>query len=646
MALLLAACASGPEAELRSGRAALERGDYRAGAERLEAALAHPQTFWDRYETLSELGEVYLIYVDLGREDRAGKLFVLALEMTQQELRPEHPAQLESLERLGRYYAVTGQWSEARPLLERYLEQGARSLDPETLYQSRSSLALLDAYNRLGMSEEHDALRARQRNPLYYAQLDGVRVEQFASADLCIEPNARDADGRPAWARFARADMPLRVSISHPENTALRSSPEQTLSAAARGIRGWQVGLRRLLPWFEIRFVEPGEPAHVEVEFKRRGRYYLPAFGEIRLTPEGKAAGHVTLAPQPIPNADYRITQGELSIWTTHAFGSALGLADCWHEDSVMSINWRHDALFQATDRDLRAFEALLERENGQTATAPVGVMPGVLADLPMINSGDGADVLIDVAPPGGRSFPVQLDTGAADTVLSTDYARALGITVRKIKTDAYRRPTVTGEDLRFWVTAQGGGTESRHFDYALLGGEYLRNYVLDLDFAERRVRFLDPEIHDLSDPTRLLPGERLVPLEIRSTWPFAQVTLGSGTVWALVDTGSQGTITVTEEKARELGIEIDPDAERVHFLNVLGTSTKFVQKQSGIRIGDLALGETEIMIGSRSESSVRITRWLQDQTILGLRVLKNYRLRIDYRHGVMGLTPLGRDAS
>ncbi len=32
MALLLAACASGPEAELRSGRAALERGDYRAGA--------------------------------------------------------------------------------------------------------------------------------------------------------------------------------------------------------------------------------------------------------------------------------------------------------------------------------------------------------------------------------------------------------------------------------------------------------------------------------------------------------------------------------------------------------------------------------------------------------------------------------------
>jgi hypothetical protein len=56
-------------------------------------------------------------------------------------------------------------------------------------------------------------------------------------------------------------------------------------------------------------------------------------------------------------------------------------------------------------------------------------------------------------------------------------------------------------------------------------------------------------------------------------------------------------------------------------------------------------LRDTELQIGSRSESSVRIARWLQDETMVGLLVLRNYRVRIDYKHGVMGLTPIGGDA-
>jgi hypothetical protein len=644
LALFLAACASTPEGDLRSGRAALDRGDYARAAEYLESALAQPQTFWDRYETLSELGELYLTYTDLGREDRAGNLFGTALEMTTAELPRDHPARLASLDRLARYYTLTGHWRDARPLLEEYMELAARSIDPETLYGSPASSSLAETYRRLSDQEKLEALRARQREPLYYAAQDSAGVEEFAAADLCVGPNAHGPDGRHVYAHFSREDMPLRVSIGEPSTAARDSSSEQTSAAVVRGIQAWRMGLRRLLPWFDVRYVDAGEPAHVEVEFKRRGRYYLPAVGEIGLRPDGGATGRVTLAPQPLPNADYRVAPGELTIWVTHAFGSALGLVDCWHDESVMSTNWRRAGRFRPTDRDVRAFEALMERGPDDAVPVPAAGA-GVLADVAMINSGDGADLLIDIAPPGGRPFPVQLDTGASDTVLSTDSARALGITVRKIKSDAYRRDTVTGDPLRFWITAQGGGTESRHFDYALLGGEFLRAYVVDLDFARRRVRFLDPEVHDVRDRGARLRGERLVPIEIRRTWPFAPLELGNGRVWALVDTGSQGTITITEEKARELGIEIDPDAERVHFQNVLGTSVKHVQTVPEARLGDVVLREPGLLIGSRAESSVRITRWLQDETIVGLPILQNFRVRIDYPHGVMGLTPLAEDA-
>jgi predicted aspartyl protease len=310
-----------------------------------------------------------------------------------------------------------------------------------------------------------------------------------------------------------------------------------------------------------------------------------------------------------------------------------------------MSVNWRRGARFQVSDRDIRAFEALLALENGETAPdAPGADDAGVLADLPMINSGDGADVLVDLAPPGSRSLPLQLDTGATHTVLSTDYARALGISVRRIKSDAYRRPTVTGDPLRFWITAQGGGTDSRHFDYALLGGEYLRSYVLDLDFTRRRVRLLDPAVHDLTRAGGRLPGERLIPIEIRGKWVFAELGLGNGSVWGLVDTGAQSHISITEEKAAQLGIRIDPNAERRHFLNVFGSSVDFRQPLAEARLGGIAVRDTWVEISSRSESSVRVMRWLPDETIIGLLVLQRFRVRIDYPHGAMGLTPIGED--
>jgi predicted aspartyl protease len=337
-----------------------------------------------------------------------------------------------------------------------------------------------------------------------------------------------------------------------------------------------------------------------------------------------------------------------------HAFGSALGLSDCTRCDSMMSMDWRRRESLRVTDLDLRTFEALVElgrgtRVDGRPMLALSGdALPavgahtreGVLADLPFINTGRGGSIVVDVAARGNRSFPVTVDTGAVDTFLTTDYARALGISVRSAKPDAYQRDTAMGRPLRFWVTGQavvGSGHGPTHFNYALLGGEFMRHFVVEFDFSARRLRFLDPEVHSVGDRD----GEIVVPLEIRELRPYARVELGTGAVWALVDTGAESTIATTEEKARELEIAIDHSAPRTSHVNVLGTSVSTVQPLARGRLGPLELRDFDLEVALGGESMVRIQRWLQDQTLIGIYLLENYRTRFDYANRRLGLTPI-----
>jgi hypothetical protein len=262
----------------------------------------------------------------------------------------------------------------------------------------------------------------------------------------------------------------------------------------------------------------------------------------------------------------------------------------------MMSLAWLRRDSFHPTDLDLRTFEALAQTPNGlridgaylaglRELDAVPGVPStpgliasqreaGVLADLPFLNTGRGGSIDIDVAPPDEASLVLTVDTGATDTILTDDYARAMGISVRAAKTDPYRRSTVTGTPLVFWVMGQrvvGRGRGPTHFNYALLGTEFLEHYVVDLDFERRRVRFLDPDVHRVGD--RL--GEVVVELSMRERRPYVRLELGNGSVWALVDTGAETPIATTEEKARDLGIEIDRSAARRGHVNVLGSSAR-----------------------------------------------------------------------
>ena len=44
-----------------------------------------------------------------------------------------------------------------------------------------------------------------------------------------------------------------------------------------------------------------------------------------------------------------------------------------------------------------------------------------------------------------------------------------------------------------------------------------------------------------------------------------------------------------------------------------------------------------------RAESSVRIGRWVQDETIAGIEILEDWVVRLDYPRNRLGLTPATR---
>jgi hypothetical protein len=636
LVVVLCACSSpSPRSLADAGERAIERGDYPTAVARLEEARsladAQPTPSDVKIRILRDLGEAYLNDFEGSREADAIEAYREALQLADASFGPEWNGRLDLLERLSNAYVINGQWADARVPLEEWIQAALPRFGPERTYGSIGAGNLLQVYSHLGETEKADSLRAYIENPRRARGDPHAAVATFSPDELFLRPGQR-------YLSYTQRDMPLRVAIGLPEIAALDATPEETQRAAIRGLREWELGIRRVLPWFDLEFSDADPDAQVQVRWMRRPRGYQPATGRIFTRSTGdevRVSSSLTLSAQPVPSPGFHITPGQLTAYAIHAFGSALGLPDCSDCDSMMSTNWRGDQIWGVTELDLRTFEALVGQAQTPRDVALAVPEPGVLADLPFINTGDEREVVIDIAPEGQTSFVVTLDTGANITVLTRDYARALGVSVRKVKQDAYRRDTATGRAVRFYVSDQ----KSSAMEYALLGGEFIENFVVEIDFDRLRVRLLDPDLHEVGDD----PAEIVVPLQMNERRPYAELALGTGSVWALVDTGAQAPLILTEEQARALGIEPDPEGERLLYYNVMGTSTDVAQTVPSARLGPVTLSEVALHISLRDESSARITRWLQHEAIVGIDILRDYRVRFDYPRARMGLVPRDR---
>jgi hypothetical protein len=273
------------------------------------------------------------------------------------------------------------------------------------------------------------------------------------------------------------------------------------------------------------------------------------------------------------------------------------------------------------------AIAALLAPAPALAEPAPEPPPEAVVGVLPFEASDEPNRVMVNLAPEGGRPLVMLLDTGASDSVLTPLMARKLGVRVRKLKTDPYRRSTRLGRDLQFWVDTRRSDTgSSTGWEYGLLGAEFLNDFVLEIDFPGRSVRFLDPKQYEVPERVEAA-GERVVPVEMSSSRPLVPVELNGKQARVLLDTGDPGPGVVSGQLARDVGIDVGALPEFGSMGTVVGAMQTRLYEEKRFGLAGFALGEVPLLVAPKG--------WYNmgggNDSTVGYDVLAQFVIRIDY---------------
>src|SRR5262249_36307512 len=141
--------------------------------------------------------------------------------------------------------------------------------------------------------------------------------------------------------------------------------------------------------------------------------------------------------------------------------------------------------------------------------------------------------------------------TGASDSVLTPQYAHDLGISIRQARGERpYERETRLGRSLQFWIDTSSSTSRARtRFEYGLLGGTFLAEYVLEIDFPGRHVRFIDPDKYAV--PKEVAKSdEAVLPLKVVGNRPIVGIALDGKPVEVMLDTGAWDTAMISGKAA------------------------------------------------------------------------------------------------
>jgi predicted aspartyl protease len=271
------------------------------------------------------------------------------------------------------------------------------------------------------------------------------------------------------------------------------------------------------------------------------------------------------------------------------------------------------------------AFAALLLAMPVRGAEVPADA---VLADLPFLPAEEGNenDIRIDLGVPGARSLPLLVDTGTPDSFATPRAAQAIGISVRRAKQTPYRRATRLDRDIEIVVNTRRGDTAaSAGGEWAVLGARFLANFVIEIDFPRRRVRFLDPDRYQV--PERVDAADAAVlPIRLLGRRPVIEVEVNRVRVPAVISTGAPGTLLLPGGWASEAALKRDA-AATAKLAPMPGAGRLEAVTADRFQIGPFAELEVPILVaefgahgaGARSEA------------VLGADLLKPYVVRIDY---------------
>jgi len=266
------------------------------------------------------------------------------------------------------------------------------------------------------------------------------------------------------------------------------------------------------------------------------------------------------------------------------------------------------------------------------TAGAPTGAQEppdeAVVADLPFLDRGPPGAVHVDLAEDDAlRRLPLQLDTGAASSLVTPGLARELGIRVRDSKRTPYRRATRLGRDLELYVRERPGEAAARE-GFGLLGGNFLGHYVVEIDWARRRVRFLDPDRFQVPEESGE-EGAVVLPARMQGRRPVVELELQGRPLPVLLDTGASFGVLLGREVAREHGIRSD-EAPGLTAVGVDGTIPVEFTRLADVAFGPLRYRDVPAVVAPRGLRQ----HGPANDSLIGQDLLATCLLRIDYPRG------------
>jgi predicted aspartyl protease len=235
--------------------------------------------------------------------------------------------------------------------------------------------------------------------------------------------------------------------------------------------------------------------------------------------------------------------------------------------------------------------------------------------------------VVLDFAPEGAEPFRLWLDTGATHAVMTPLAARAAGVSVRALKDTPYRRKTRLGRDLQFYVDTRSSDTGSRTgWEYGLVGGDFLKQYVVEIAFAARLTRFLDPRRYSLLE-VQPKEGEALLVLR-DSSRPILNMEVAGHELPVMVDTGMPWPIELSGKAAKAIGVDIAGLPVWGEIDTTVGPVQARLYVAPDVAIGGFHFANVPVLVSPNG--SFNIGGETNDSAI-GYDLLAQFLVRIDY---------------
>ncbi len=172
-----------------------------------------------------------------------------------------------------------------------------------------------------------------------------------------------------------------------------------------------------------------------------------------------------------------------------------------------------------------------------------------------------------------------------------------------------------------------------------IIGTPFIRNFVVEIDYARRVLTFYDPKVYNLS-------GERdAIELENRNGYPFMKVALsvtGRDLVndYFMVDTGSIRALQINKPFADAHRIpEALPKANTAEGVGGAGIagSTRFVDARiNSLRLGRYAIRRPVVSVSQDAEGFGASG----DAGVIGGEILRRFTVTLDYRSKRILLKP------